>query len=493
MKPINNPNDVLFSGAVHNTSTESDVSCHGDAAAFEKISAGLQHDANNNGLLSSRESHPVDYSIYSSPSSSVVTPSQEFASSGITNANSTVPSVRPPASKQYALNEPFSLRKPTEDELEHLRLYCPEIFKDEITRKAKSISEIELLNLNDYLAHWGVLDRSTRHLLAEFVNSDWSRTDWQDKGLKTKEGNVTLAQALLLLIGLGIENVMPNSGDRLILSNLRTKAGKFRKGGQKQRSKDPKAAIMAYQKFMATFAPADLFPANKAYVVLFESPDELKAVGLNCHLDDRRVAIGQFFNAVRDFLRICKERGCITAYLAGHEISSSSITPLQVNPHSHAVIWLPHYHDTAFLDAAREAGIPLKYKPTPIVDYSTLERFIPYIMQAHSLVMRYNVERPEGNLREFNLAAREALYATHQLYHGHGTSYDVVDIEDDHNDQKGSGTKNTIGRCKLIKSGIPKRAKQSNNGASPSTVVSGSSTSRFTKKSKIKGKASPSK
>jgi len=90
----------------------------------------------------------------------------------------------------------------------------------------------------------------------------------------------------------------------------------------------------------------------------------------NCNFDDRRIAIGEFFNAVREFLQLCKDRGYITAFAGwSRNILPSSFT-LQVNPHSHAVIWMPHYHDTAFLDAAREAGVMVKYKPTPITEWS---------------------------------------------------------------------------------------------------------------------------
>jgi len=102
--------------------------------------------------------------------------------------------------------------------------------EDGITPNAKSVSDIDLLNINDYLANKRVLSNTTRYLIAEFVNSDWSRTDWQSKGLKTKEGNVTVAQALLLLIGLGIENVMPNSGDETRSLQPQEQSGKVSQG-----------------------------------------------------------------------------------------------------------------------------------------------------------------------------------------------------------------------------------------------------------------------
>ena len=211
--------------------------------------------------------------------------------------------------------------EPTSIDFDHLRLYATELFTDDpVTGKCDKYS-LNWLSVSDLLSHQGSLDSRSQSLLRLFVKSKWDNAAWLENGLKTTNGK--LSQAMLLLLAAEAWNIIPN-GHTIIESNLRSKDGKYSSKGVKRRFLSPQAARRQIYQFKKTYAPEKLFPEHHAYIVLFESGDDLRNVGNNPSL--RRCDYERFFDRNRDTLKSWKKSGKIRAYLLSHEITCLSIT-----------------------------------------------------------------------------------------------------------------------------------------------------------------------
>lgn len=242
--------------------------------------------------------------------------------------------------------------EPTHADHDHLNLYAEEILKPISVKGARDRYFLNWLNVAELLANKECLDRRAQDLLRMFVKSKWDTVSWLENGLKSTNGK--LSQALLLLIASEAWHIVPNAYT-IVESNFRSKDGKYSPKGCKRRFISPKAACAQILKFKDTFAPEGLFPRHHAYLVLFESSEELRSVGHNP--GHRREDYDRFFAQNRQSLMDWKRSGKIRAFFLSHEITCLSILEHTFNPHSHAVIWVDAESDASFTE--RQTSISL--------------------------------------------------------------------------------------------------------------------------------------
>jgi hypothetical protein len=267
-----------------------------------------------------------------------------------------------------------------------------------------------------------------------FVKSKWDTVSWLENGLKSTNGK--LSQALLLLIASEAWHIVPNAYT-IVESNLRNKDGKYSPKGCNRRFISPRAARTRINKFKNAFAPERLFPRHHAYLVLFESPEELRSLGHNPA--QRREDYDKFFSKNRQSLIDWKDSGKIRAFFLSHEITCLSILEHTFNPHSHAVIWVDAESDASFIDEFIEAGELIKYRDDPKTDWAHLKNFLYYMMRAHSLASVYEREFKLTDPVSFNKATVNVLHSLVQLQCGDGGGQ---------------------GKQKLYREGIPTRKKK---------------------------------
>jgi hypothetical protein len=323
--------------------------------------------------------------------------------------------------------------EPTHTDHDHLQFYAEEILKPISVKGARDRYQLNWLNVAELLANKGCLDRRAQDLLRMFVKSKWDTVSWLENGLKSTNGK--LSQALLLLIASEAWHIVPNAYT-IVESNFRSKDGKYSPKGCKRRFISPKAARGQILKFKDTFAPERLFPRHHAYLVLFESPEELRSVGHNP--GHRREDYDRFFAQNRQSLKDWKRSAKIRAFYLSHEITCLSILEHTFNPHSHAVIWVDAESDASFIDEFIEAGELIKYKDDPKTDWADLKNFLYYMMRAHSLASVYEREFKLTDPVSFNKATVNVLHSLVQLQCGDGGGQ---------------------GKQKLFREGIPKRKK----------------------------------
>ncbi|MEI6872285.1 MAG: hypothetical protein WCL08_08380, partial [Verrucomicrobiota bacterium] len=311
---------------------------------------------------------------------------------------------------------------------------APELFTHTDVKGSHDRYLLNWLNISELLANKSCLDSRTNDLLRLFVKSKWDKVSWLENGLKSTNGK--LSQALLLLIAAEAWNIIP-SAYTIIESNLISKDGNYSPKGCKRRFISPRAARGQITKFKNTYAPEDLFPRHHAYLVLFESQEELRRVGQNPA--QRQEDYNKFFCKNRQSLIEWKSSGKIRAFFLSHEITCLSILEQTFNPHSHAVIWVDAESDASFIDEFTEAGHLIKYLDTPRTDYADLKNYLYYMMRAHSLAMVYEREFNLTDPRSFNKSTINALHTLVELQCGDGGGQ---------------------GKQKLYKEGIPKRKKK---------------------------------
>jgi hypothetical protein len=323
--------------------------------------------------------------------------------------------------------------EPTHADHDHLNLYAEEILKPISVKGARDRYQLNWLNVAELLANKGCLDRRAQDLLRMFVKSKWDTVSWLENGLKSTNGK--LSQALLLLIASEAWHIVPNAYT-IVESNFRSKDGKYSPKGCKRRFISPKAACAKIREFKNIFAPEGLFPRHHAYLVLFESPEELRSVGHNP--GHRREDYDRFFAQNRQSLQDWKRSGRIRAFYLSHEITCRSILEHTFNPHSHAVIWVDAESDASFIDEFIEAGELIKYKDDPKTDWADLKNFLYYMMRAHSIASVYEREFKLTDPVSINKATVNVLHSLVQLQCGDGGGQ---------------------GKQKLFREGIPKRKK----------------------------------
>lgn len=320
---------------------------------------------------------------------------------------------------------------PTRADFEHLRFNASELFEFPVTQRATERHDLNWLSFNDLYANRRLLDRRARYLLGLYCKSKWDKTSWLESGLKTTNG--TLAQAILLLI---VTEAWSASTilHMIVESNLRSKAGNYLYSGSNRRFISPRAACVKIKEFKNTYAPERLFPRCHAYIVLFESPEELRHVGHNPA--QRREAYEKFFERNREILQKWKKKRSIRAFFLSNEITCLSIRDQIFNPHSHAVIWTDAESDASFIDAFIEAGYLIKYYADPKTNWADLKHFLPYMMRAHSLAAVYARQFNSADPVGFNKSTINALHAMIELQCGDGGGQ---------------------GKRKIYREGIPKR------------------------------------
>ena len=323
--------------------------------------------------------------------------------------------------------------EPTHADHDHLNLYAEEILKPISVKGARDRYQLNWLNVAELLANKGCLDRRAQDLLRMFVKSKWDTVSWLENGLKSTNGK--LSQALLLLIASEAWHIVPNAYT-IVESNLRNKDGKYSPKGCKRRFISPRAARGQILKFKDIFAPERLFPRHHAYLVLFESSEELRSVGHNP--GHRREDYDRFFAQNRQSLMDWKGSGKIRAFFLSHEITCLSILEHTFNPHSHAVIWVDAESDASFIDEFIEAGELIKYRDDPKTDWADLKNFLYYMMRAHSIASVYEREFKLTDPVSINTATVNVLHSLVQLQCGDGGGQ---------------------GKQKLYREGIPKRKK----------------------------------
>ena len=324
--------------------------------------------------------------------------------------------------------------EPTRADHEHLRFNAEEILNPISVKGARDRYSLNWLNVAELLANKECLDPRARDLLRMYVKSKWDTVPWLENGLKSTNGR--LSQALLLLIASEAWHIVPNAYT-IVESNLRSKDGKYSPKGCKRRFISPRAARGQILKFKHTFAPERLFPRHHAYLVLFESPEELRSLGHNPA--QSRDDYDKFFSKNRQSLMDWKDSGKIRAFFLSHEITCLSILEQTFNPHSHAVVWVDAESDASFIDEFIEAGELIKYRDNPKTEWADLKNFLYYMMRAHSLASVYEREFALTDPVSFNKATINALHTLVELQCGDG------------------GGK---GKQKLYKAGIPKRKKK---------------------------------
>jgi len=324
--------------------------------------------------------------------------------------------------------------EPTQSDHEHLRFNAPELFNHADVKGARDRYSLNWLNVAELLANKDCLDPRAQDLLRMFVKSKWDTVSWLENGLKSTNGK--LSQALLLLIASEAWHIVPNAYT-IVESNLRSKDGRYSPKGCKRRFISPRAARRQILKFKDTFAPERLFPRHHAYLVLFESPKELRSLGHNPA--QRREDYDRFFSKTRQSLMDWKDSGKIRAFFLSHEITCFSILEQTFNPHSHAVVWVDAESDASFIDEFIEAGELIKYRDNPKTDWADLKNFLYYMMRAHSLASVYEREFALTDPVSFNKSTINALHTLVQLQCGDGGGQ---------------------GKQKLFKSGIPTRKKK---------------------------------
>ncbi len=199
--------------------------------------------------------------------------------------------------------------EPTHADHDHLRFNAEEIFKPISVKGARDRYSLNWLNVEELLANKECLDPRAQDLLRMFVKSKWDTVSWLENGLKSTNGK--LSQALLLLIASEAWHIVPNAYT-IVESNLRNRDGKYSPKGCKRRFISPRAARGQILKFKYTFAPERLFPRHHAYLVLFESPEELRSLGHNPA--QSREDYDKFFSKNRQSLMNWKRSGKIRAF-----------------------------------------------------------------------------------------------------------------------------------------------------------------------------------
>ncbi len=324
--------------------------------------------------------------------------------------------------------------EPTHADHDHLRFNAEEILKPISVKGARDRYSLNWLNVAELLANKDCLDRRAQDLLRMFVKSKWDSASWLENGLKSTNGK--LSQALLLLIASEAWHIVPNAYT-IIESNLINKDGNYSPKGCKRRFISPRAARGQIHKFKKLFAPEALFPRNHAYLLLFESTEELRSVGHNpAH---QRANYDAFFSKNRQSLMDWKRLGKIRAFFLSHEITCLSILEQTFNPHSHAVIWVDAESDASFIDEFTEAGELIKYLDNPRTNWADLKNYLYYMMRAHSLASVYDREFALTDPVSFNKSTINALHTLVELQCGDGGGQ---------------------GKQKLFKSGIPMRKKK---------------------------------
>jgi hypothetical protein len=314
---------------------------------------------------------------------------------------------------------------------DHLRLYASELFESEATKAAKGKYELNWLSFPDLYNNKRLFDERSQYLLDLFLKSKWDDRVWLENGLKASNG--TLAQAILLLIACEAWDKIPNA-DKIIESNLRKKNGLYSSRGGKRRFISPRAARTQILKFKNIYAPEELFRENFAYILLFESGEELRKIDDNA--SQRREEYERFFERNRQILQSWKKKKKISAFLLGHEISSLSIREQKFNPHSHAIVWVERHKDASFIKEEKENGVLIKNIERARKEYKEAEKFIGYMMRAHSLAATYKREFRNEDSVDFNNKTIRALRTLAELQCGD------------------AGSK---GKQKLYKEGIPTR------------------------------------
>ena len=323
---------------------------------------------------------------------------------------------------------------PNHADHDHLRFYAEEILKPISVKGARDRYSLNWLNVAELLANKECLDPRAQDLLRMFVKSKWDTVSWLENGLKSTNGK--LSQALLLLIASEAWHIVPNAYT-IVESNLKSKDGRYSPKGCKRRFISPRAARGQILKFKDTFAPERLFPRHHAYLVLFESPEELRSVGHNP--GHRREDYDRFFSKNRQSLMDWKGSGKIRAFYLSHEITCLSILEHTFNPHSHAVVWVDAESDASFIDEFIEAGELIKYLDTPRTNWADLKNYLYYMMRAHSLASVYEREFTSADPVSFNKATVNAMRSIVELQCGDGGGQ---------------------GKQKLYKAGIPTRKKK---------------------------------
>ncbi len=366
-------------------------------------------------------------SLESAPLTSVTNAQSPVKDSQVANATNANLGIR-----NYVIGD-LTNDEPTQSDHEHLRFNAPELFNHADIKGARDRYSLNWLNVAELLANKDCLDRRAQDLLRMFVKSKWDSASWLENGLKSTNGK--LSQALLLLIASEAWHIVPNAYT-IIESNLINKDGNYSPKGCKRRFISPRAARGQIHKFKKLFAPEALFPRNHAYLVLFESHEELRKVGHNpAH---QRADYDAFFSKNRQSLMDWKRLGKIRAFFLSHEITCLSILEQTFNPHSHAVIWVDAESDASFIDEFTEAGELIKYLDTPRTNWADLKNYLYYMMRAHSLASVYDREFALTDPVSFNKSTINALHTLVELQCGDGGGQ---------------------GKQKLFKSGIPMRKK----------------------------------
>lgn len=288
----------------------------------------------------------------------------------------------------------------------------PDLFIGETHSDAKDVSDLNLLNIYDYILNWECLDNETRAEVTTIVEGLWNDGEVGDSGYNRSAGGIkgksdkALAELMLLYAGLGVRDTL-STAHRIIPSNVRDFRGYRDRNTTSLGFLDPRAANGRIKSFFNEYDPSELMPPYHATRVLFNAPKDIWYFGGSTV--EARDRFNRFFSKVSGRLDRWHDKGSIVACFARFEIAIQRLAGSIFQPHVHAVIWHHPDHCMRFLKNAFKRG-EIEEIQEPQSSWDDIKGFIRYMMQVESIGSRYRIERDEANLREYNQLARQGLW-----------------------------------------------------------------------------------
>jgi hypothetical protein len=307
------------------------------------------------------------------------------------------------------------IEKPDNYFINRLRTDAPCLFNNKIHKGARKVTELNLLNIDDYIANWEVLDDETRSDVRTIVEGNWiNETDDYNRsggGIKNKS-DYPLAEQLLLYAGLGIRD-MVRTAWKIIPSNVRDNDGYRNPQGTSLGFIDPRAATKCIREFFDENAPNRLMPHYVCTRVLFKSDPQHWMIGDRTDLGRDR--FNHFYNRVAKRLARWHKAGSIKSCLARYEISVSNLAGSIFKPHAHAVIWHTPDHKLRFLNNSFNRG-EIEEIQDPQYRWDDIKRYIKYMFQVSPFTNRYRIEWDELNREAMNQLSRKCLWKLIELH-----------------------------------------------------------------------------
>ena len=306
-------------------------------------------------------------------------------------------------------------QKPARHFINQLRSQVPCLFDGSIHKGARKITELNLLNIGDYIENWEILDDETRRDVRTIVEGNWNDVDGDynrsSGGIKNKSEN-PLAEQMLLYAGLGIRD-MVRTAWKIIPSNVRDQRGYRHPHGTSMGFIDPRAANSSFSEFIGDYAPNRLMPHYSATRVLFKSDPEFWFIGDRTDLG--RDSFNLFFDAVSRRMACWHKNKSIKSCIARFEVSVACLAGSIFKPHVHAVIWHKKDHKREFLHNSFNRG-EVEEVQDPQSSWEEIRRFIRYMFQVSPFTNRYRIEWDEANREVMNQLSRKCLWKIIELH-----------------------------------------------------------------------------